>query len=217
MHRDSWPQHQMQPSRRCCSRGRAIYAVFPIVVTLMLLPTIAFATPPDPWWIAGIYDGGDGDDIVTLVYETSGSNAAALSQTPPLLSLTEASFASIVHRGPSCRSAGSPRSPPTAAFSCLFNSSSGLTPSPLSFLGRLPRRPSRSPVCPDWVTSLKGREDEFAADTSARPFPVLPERHTGLGGMQTQARNAFVLCSTAESAEECRPAMSYINRLVATL
>src|SRR5215470_11870536 len=28
MHRDSWPQHQMQPSRRCCSRGPAIYTVF---------------------------------------------------------------------------------------------------------------------------------------------------------------------------------------------
>src|SRR5262244_2572223 len=98
MHRDSCPQHQMQPSRRCRSRGRVIYTVLPIVVTLMLLPTIAFATPPDPWWIAGIYDGADGDDIVTLVYETSGSNAAALSHVPPLSRLTEASFVSIVHR-----------------------------------------------------------------------------------------------------------------------
>src|SRR5215813_11721613 len=139
MQRDSWPQHQMQPSRRCCSRGRAIYTVFPIVVTLMLLPTIAFATPPDPWWIAGIYDGGDGDDIVTLVYETSGSNATALSHVPPLSSLTEASFASIVHQGPTCQSTGSPRSPPTAAFSCLFNSSPDYTPSTLSFLSHFPR------------------------------------------------------------------------------
>ena len=69
----------MQPSRRYRSIGRAIYTVLPIVVTLMLLPTIAYATPPDPWWIAGIYDGVDGDDIVTLVYETSGSKAAARS------------------------------------------------------------------------------------------------------------------------------------------
>src|SRR5215510_7940542 len=102
MHRDSCPQHQMQSSKRWTSRGRAVYTVLLVVMTLVLLPAIAFATPPDPWWIAGIYDGGDGDDIVTLVYETSGSNVAALSQTPPLLSLTEASFASIVHRGPSC-------------------------------------------------------------------------------------------------------------------
>src|SRR5215469_4669057 len=120
MHRDSCPQHQMQPSNRFRSIRRAIYTILPIVVTLMLLPTIAFAGPPDPWWIAGIYDGGDGDDIVTLVDETSASNVAALSQTPPLSSLTEASLASTVHRGPSYQSTGSPRSPPTVASFCLF-------------------------------------------------------------------------------------------------
>jgi len=132
MHRDSWPQHHMQPCRRCCSRGRAIYTVLQIVVTLILLPTTAFATPPDPSWIAGIYDGADGDDIVTLVYETSGCNAAGLSHVPPLSSLTEALFASVVHRDPSCQSTGSPRSPSTVAFSCLFNSSPDYTLSPLS-------------------------------------------------------------------------------------
>src|SRR5215475_7429099 len=100
MHRDSCPQHQMQPTRRCRSIGRAIYTVLPIVVTVMLLPTIAFAIPPGPSWIAGIYDGGDADDIVTLVYETSGSNGPALSHLPPLSRLTDASFASIVPRGP---------------------------------------------------------------------------------------------------------------------
>src|SRR5215471_7093604 len=126
MHRDSCPQHQIQSSRRCRSIARATYTILPIVVTLMLLPTIAFATPPDPWWIAGIFDGGDGDDIVTLVYETSASNAAAVSHVRPLSSLTEASLASIVHRGPSCQSTGSPRSPPTVAVSCLFNSSQHL-------------------------------------------------------------------------------------------
>ena len=210
MHRNSCPLHQMQPSRRCRSIGRAIYSVLPIVVTLMLLPTTAFATPPDSWWIAGIYDGGDGDDIVTLVYETSGSNAAALSHVPPLRSLTEASFASIVHRGPSCQSTGSPRSPPRVAFSCLFNCSPDDTPSTLSFLGPLPRHASRSPVCPDWVTSLKGREDELAAGASAPPFPVLRERRAGLGGtqpeIQTQARNAYRVLPERH-AEECRPAV----------
>src|SRR5215813_8391693 len=145
MHRDSCPQPEIRPNRRCCCIGRAIYSILPIVVTLMLLPTIAFATPPDPWWIAGIYDGGDGDDIVTLVDETSASNVAPLSHVPPLSSLTEASFASIVHWGSSCQSTGSPRSPPTVAFSCLFSSSQHYTRSTLSFLGPLPRHSSRSP------------------------------------------------------------------------
>ena len=173
MHRDSCPQHQMQPSRRCRSIGRAIYSVLPIVVTLMLLPTIAFAAPPDPWWIAGIYDGGDSDDIVTLVYETSASNAAAVSHVPPpLSSLTEASFASIVHRGPSCQSTGSPRSPPTVAFSCLFNSSQHYTPSTLSFLGPLPRHSSRSPDCLDWVTFPERKGD---GGNCSRVFPPAAE------------------------------------------
>jgi len=39
-------------------------------MALILLPVIAFASPPDPSWIAGIYDGADGDDVVTFVYET---------------------------------------------------------------------------------------------------------------------------------------------------
>src|SRR5262252_4098557 len=102
------------PSR---SVRQAIAAALPVVLALILLPPLAFASPPDPSWIAGFYDGADGDDIVSLVYETSASNAAAVSHVPPLSRLTEASFASIVHRGPSCQSSGSPRSPPTVAFS----------------------------------------------------------------------------------------------------
>jgi len=168
MHRDSCLLHLRQPSMRCHSGGRAIYTVLPIVVTLMLLPTIAYVTPPDPWWIAGIYDGGDGDDIVSLIYETSASNAAAVSHVPPLSRLTEASFASIVHRGPRCQSSGSPRSPPTVAFSCLFSSSQQHTPSPRSFLGLFPRHSSRSPVCPDWVTFPERKGD---GGNCSRAFP----------------------------------------------
>jgi len=151
MHRDSCPQHQMQSSRRCRSIARAIYTVLPIVVTLMLLPTIAFATPPDPWWIAGIFDGGDGgDDIVTLVYETSASNVAAVSPVLPLSSLTEASLASTVHRGPSYQSTGSPRSPPTVASFCLFNPSQHCTPSTLS----LPRSTSPTLITKSRLSGL---------------------------------------------------------------
>lgn len=173
----------MQPSRRCRSIGRAIYTVLPIVVTLMLLPTIAFASPPDPWWIAGIYDGGDGDDIVTLVNETSGSNAAALSHAPPLSRVTEASFASIVHQLPSCQSTGSPRSPPTVPFPCLFNSSPDYTLSTLSFLGPLPRHSSRSPVAP-------GRPCRGRLSVALCRLARAARRSGGTQAeMQTQARN----------------------------
>src|SRR5215471_14699295 len=70
-----------EPSR---STWRAISPSLPIVMALFLLPAIAFASPPDPSWIAGIYDGADSDDVVTLVYETAGVGAAWLGSALPL-------------------------------------------------------------------------------------------------------------------------------------
>ena len=58
---------------------RALAALLPRKVAsgaLILLPTLGFASPPDPSWIAGIYDGADGDDIVSLVYDTAAAHAA---------------------------------------------------------------------------------------------------------------------------------------------
>jgi hypothetical protein len=77
---------------------RAITATFPIVVALVLLPPIAFASPPDLSWIAGIYDDADdadGDDIVSLLYETSAANVAAPSHLGPLPCLLETSLEGI--------------------------------------------------------------------------------------------------------------------------
>src|SRR5262249_42886437 len=45
------------------------------IVALILLPAIAFASPPDLSWIAGIYDGADGDDVVSLVYDAAAAHA----------------------------------------------------------------------------------------------------------------------------------------------
>jgi hypothetical protein len=116
-------------ARRC----QALAASLLVALALILLSPIAFASPPDPSWVAGFYDDADGDDIVSLVYESSASNGAAVSHVAPLSSLTEASFASIVHRRLNCQSTASPRSPPTVAFSCLFNFSQHYTPSTPSF------------------------------------------------------------------------------------
>jgi len=51
---------------------------FSIIAALILIAPIAFASPPDPSWIAGIYDDADGDDVVTLVYETAGIEGVSL-------------------------------------------------------------------------------------------------------------------------------------------
>src|SRR5262249_19322078 len=83
-----------------------------LLVALILIAPIAVASPPDPSWIAGIYDGADGDDVVTLVYDTPGSTAAPPTHVPPLPGLTETSFASIVPRLPGGQCTRGPRSPP---------------------------------------------------------------------------------------------------------
>lgn len=49
-----------------------------LVVMLAIAPgmlsALAYATPPDPSWIRGIYDGGDFDDVVVQI--TSATAAA---------------------------------------------------------------------------------------------------------------------------------------------
>src|SRR5215831_8173422 len=63
-----------------------------IIAALMLIAPIAFASPPDPLWIAGIYDGADGDDVVSLVYETAGIEGVSLGS---VLTLSRASNVSL--------------------------------------------------------------------------------------------------------------------------
>ena len=71
MRSGSCPQRHMPPLEPSLSARRAIFTSLPVVVALFLLPAIAFASPPGQLWIAGIYDGADGDDIVTLGWALS--------------------------------------------------------------------------------------------------------------------------------------------------
>src|SRR5215475_15995075 len=80
----SCSRQPLSPAAPSRSVRRAIVAALPIVLALMLLPLLAFASPPDPSWVAGFYDGADGDDIVSLVYETSAANQTVPSHLGPL-------------------------------------------------------------------------------------------------------------------------------------
>jgi hypothetical protein len=121
---------------------QAISATLPIVLALILLPTLAFASPPDPSWVAGFYDGADGDEIVSLVYETSAANDTALSHVGPLPCLLEMSLEGIVCNIPDRHFTRGPRSPPILRpreFGAVFtslplpqDSRKLLSPSPLS-------------------------------------------------------------------------------------
>ena len=116
MRSGSYPRRELLPPGPSQSARRAITASLPTVLALILLPAIAFASPPDPSWVAGIYDGADGDDVVSLVYETSAAHAAALSHPGPLPCLLGISLEGIAHAVRGRRFTGAPRSPPAVSF-----------------------------------------------------------------------------------------------------
>jgi len=64
--------------------------LFPIVALISIFP-FAFASPPDASWICGIYDGDDGDDVVSLVYDGAAIEAAPSPPASPLRRLTQTS------------------------------------------------------------------------------------------------------------------------------
>jgi hypothetical protein len=112
-----------------------------IVVTLILIAPIAFASPPDPSWIAGIYDGADGDDVVTLVYETAGVEAVSLGSVLPLPRAYTVSLASgpgVVHGFPLHQFTRGPPPPPLSSsamcahvsMASRFTNSLGVLPPP---------------------------------------------------------------------------------------
>src|SRR5262252_3028160 len=117
------------PSR---SMQHAIAAALSVVLALILLPPLAFASPPDPSWVAGFYDGADGDDIVSLVYETSATNQTASSHLCPLPCLLDMYLEGIARNVPDRHVTRVSRSPPvlrSPEFVSVFNSG----PPPKSF------------------------------------------------------------------------------------
>jgi len=80
MRSEACRQQPMRSARPPSPQNWGISALLPIFVVLILVPTIAFASPPDPSWITGICDDADGDDIVLPDYQPIA--AVAVSQQP---------------------------------------------------------------------------------------------------------------------------------------
>lgn len=55
-----------------------------VLMAQTTLSALAFASPPDPTWIAGIYDDADYDDVVALVTAEMGSVAPLVPAVSPL-------------------------------------------------------------------------------------------------------------------------------------
>jgi hypothetical protein len=56
--------------------------VFALALVALLAPMLAAASVPDPTWIPGMYDGGDADEILTLVWD---GTPAVAADAPALL------------------------------------------------------------------------------------------------------------------------------------
>ena len=116
MRDSSCPRQQTPPIVVCRSKNHVSSILLPVVLGLIVLPAIAFASPPDPSWIAGIYDGADGDEIVNLIYETSAAGAAVSSYIRPRPAIPGILIERITPRLPGSRLAQEPRAPPAVAW-----------------------------------------------------------------------------------------------------
>ena len=59
-------------------QGGVIVILF---LAIALLTPMAYASPPDPSWIRGVYDGADFDDVVVLV--TAGERSPSPADRGP--------------------------------------------------------------------------------------------------------------------------------------
>jgi hypothetical protein len=70
-------------------RGVRIALALLLLLAVGGLMPLAYASPPDPAWIRGIYDDADYDDVVDLVTSALAATAPVLlvdlRQTPPLV------------------------------------------------------------------------------------------------------------------------------------
>src|SRR6266851_4698859 len=93
---------------------RTVWVSWLLVGLMVVLAPMAWASPVDPSWIKGVYDGGDFDDVVT--YLTSGT--VAIPALPvdvllPVFAFVPADSAPDERLGASTPlSSQSPRAPP---------------------------------------------------------------------------------------------------------
>src|SRR5215813_12677209 len=63
--------------------GPRLFPLLLVVAAVILVPAIALASTPDPFWLEGVYDDVDGDDLASLVDDIVATEAAYLPHTSP--------------------------------------------------------------------------------------------------------------------------------------
>ena len=90
-----------------------------IAVTVALpavLTALAYASPPDPSWIKGIYDDGDFDNVVVLITSATAHCAPPVPVDAQPLRVSAERLAHVIEAVNSvcCASDSHPRAPPDA-------------------------------------------------------------------------------------------------------
>jgi hypothetical protein len=83
-----------------------------VALVALLAPVLAAANVPDPTWIPGMYDGGDADEILALVWDETPAIAtiAPAVLEPPAVIIESAS--PVAPAAPSVARAAASRAPP---------------------------------------------------------------------------------------------------------
>jgi hypothetical protein len=103
-----------EPNRPMRTRLSTIVLTLVLVALMLSLAPLAYATPPDPTWISGIWDDDDFDDVVGYITSATGlpSDPVACDSRPvPTSAVLKLSAFQAAVSAP--RSASSPRAPPT--------------------------------------------------------------------------------------------------------
>ncbi|HKA04947.1 MAG TPA: hypothetical protein VKD67_11470 [Acidimicrobiales bacterium] len=72
-----------------------LLAVALIAAGPVMLPALAYASPPDPSWLPGVYDDADFDDVVTFVTSSTGHSAVAVPADVAPAALVAARLAEV--------------------------------------------------------------------------------------------------------------------------
>ena len=97
------------------SRVRPGPLAFSLCVLISSLSVLAYASPPDPSWVRGVYDDADFDDVVCLVLANAGlvDDSVPVEGRPDFV-LTRAEVLSNDQSvAPFSLSSPQPRAPPT--------------------------------------------------------------------------------------------------------
>src|SRR5713101_53027 len=101
-----------RPSAAAGLQSRRLVA-FLLTVALATLTPLAHGSPPDPTWIAGLYDDADHDDAILAVTDATGSPAISRPSVAPVgLSTSPVAFAGTTRPDGPCRINPVDRAPP---------------------------------------------------------------------------------------------------------